>query len=70
MLMRTHVMCGTQDDNRRAFERLVRKLMRLPSRPAVVLVNMFAWQSAGGRWVGVSLGRAPGASTAGFDGMR
>ncbi len=38
-----------QDEERRAFERLVRKLLRLPRSPAVVLVNMFAFQSTGGR---------------------
>ncbi|KXZ42501.1 hypothetical protein GPECTOR_141g699 [Gonium pectorale] len=31
-----------KDPGRRAFERLLRKLLQLPSRPAVVLVNMYA----------------------------
>ncbi|PNH03065.1 hypothetical protein TSOC_010906 [Tetrabaena socialis] len=38
------------DPDRRAFERLLRKVLRLPSRPAVLLVNMFALQAARGRY--------------------
>ncbi|KXZ49521.1 hypothetical protein GPECTOR_21g747 [Gonium pectorale] len=38
------------DPSRRAFERLVRKVLSLPSRPAVVLVNMYAAGAAKGRY--------------------
>ncbi|KAG2493839.1 hypothetical protein HYH03_008056 [Edaphochlamys debaryana] len=31
--------------SRRAFERLLRKVLALPSRPAVVLVHFFSWQN-------------------------
>ncbi len=31
-----------EDENRRAFERLLRKLLQLPRRPAVALVHMYA----------------------------
>ncbi|KAG2446602.1 hypothetical protein HYH02_008587 [Chlamydomonas schloesseri] len=38
------------DPHRRAFERLLRKALSWPSRPAVVLVNMFAAGAARGRY--------------------
>ncbi|GFR51316.1 hypothetical protein Agub_g13681 [Astrephomene gubernaculifera] len=38
------------DPSRRAFERLLRKLQRLPSQPAVLLVNMFAYTAAHGKY--------------------
>ncbi|GLC45541.1 hypothetical protein PLESTM_001747400 [Pleodorina starrii] len=39
------------DPGRRALERLIRKLLRLPSKPAVVLVNMFAIAAAHGNYL-------------------
>jgi hypothetical protein len=32
-----------ESQGRRAFERLVRKMLQLPSRPAVVLLNSFPY---------------------------
>jgi hypothetical protein len=34
-----HVILG----RRKSFERLIRKLLQMPSRPAVVLLNTYAW---------------------------
>lgn len=34
---------------RRSFERLLRKLLRYPRQPAVVLVNSYAWMIDKGR---------------------
>ncbi|GLC57261.1 hypothetical protein PLESTB_001205200 [Pleodorina starrii] len=41
---------GQAGPSRRAFERLVRKVLNLPSRPAVVLVNMYAMGPGKGKY--------------------
>jgi hypothetical protein len=39
-----------ESEMRRAFERLIRKLLNFPNKPAVVLVNSFIYLP-GNRWV-------------------
>lgn len=43
-----------QNPARRSFERLLRKLLSLPSKPAVILLNVFKWFK--GPWGQVSIG--------------
>jgi hypothetical protein len=39
-------------DQRKGFERLLRKLLNYPKKPAVVMINSFAWQACGGDYFG------------------
>jgi hypothetical protein len=41
-----------EHDQRKGFERLLRKLLNYPKKPAVIMMNSYAWMSSGGDYFG------------------